>query len=517
MGITQSTPFLEQTVTTGNTPIAEYRGPTVYVDADYQGKGWSFSPGKYNFDQVSEKIGNDIISSVRVPPGWQVTLFEHADYQGQQLTLNADAPRLPAGWNDQTSSMIVSVITPPGCVEDRSLSLAGLFNCPGQQVSIFRSPRYDPPNPTLNIGGVPYYLRQSFAAPTPVAMTPVSSTWASNFFIFGDNLSFSVTPSIFTITDSGGSTVKINGNVGGIPVGPYTLAVTFRDTSRNLKASETTLAGESRELNVHGDSATLLNTSVARTPTDNAVYVLQYFSDPNNDTSKVKKPVSTEWKNSNNDVVWFVDTGSDIVMVPLPKNAFALPWVLQLNSRTANGFLASLTDRDQVRESARLEVIGNTGKFSGMTTAGNPFLVDYTRAGTSPVVSPTATNVTDWRGVDGAGKATGSLFRATDNGSTLVMDAISPQDTKRYPVTLTVFKRDGATIDAGSINLQITGDSATARFFGPFGSSSLVNLQKVVPAGGAQVFAGASRNSLLWLIVLLLLIGTGIWWYTKRQ
>ena len=56
---------------------------------------------------------NDRISSVRVPPGKVVVLYEHRDYGGQSLTLTSDAPDLrqfpgPGGdrtWNDAVSSI----------------------------------------------------------------------------------------------------------------------------------------------------------------------------------------------------------------------------------------------------------------------------------------------------------------------------------------------------------------------------------------------------------------------------
>ena len=44
-------------------------------------------------------IGNDVVSSVKVPPGYRVTLYEHAPGNGRVKVLTADTPSLP-GFND---------------------------------------------------------------------------------------------------------------------------------------------------------------------------------------------------------------------------------------------------------------------------------------------------------------------------------------------------------------------------------------------------------------------------------
>ena len=61
-------------------------------------------PGRYDVGQLS--FGNDMISSVKVPPGWKVTLYQHAGFQGATKVLTADTHTLP-DFNDQTSSIVV--------------------------------------------------------------------------------------------------------------------------------------------------------------------------------------------------------------------------------------------------------------------------------------------------------------------------------------------------------------------------------------------------------------------------
>ena len=76
----------------------DYAGASVQWSQDQSFVGWDW---------------NDRISSVRVPAGWTVILYEHADYGGATLTLTSDVPDLRnfAGpgadgtWNDAASSI----------------------------------------------------------------------------------------------------------------------------------------------------------------------------------------------------------------------------------------------------------------------------------------------------------------------------------------------------------------------------------------------------------------------------
>lgn len=82
---------------------------TFYADINYRGRSWTFADdAAYVGDEA-----NDQFSSVRVPAGTTVLLYEHQDYGGQRLTLTADAADLrefkgpgPGGtWNDAASSV----------------------------------------------------------------------------------------------------------------------------------------------------------------------------------------------------------------------------------------------------------------------------------------------------------------------------------------------------------------------------------------------------------------------------
>ena len=80
-----------------------------YEDCDYGGKVLKLTPGEYNYNQL-DPVGNDNISSVKVPPGVTVILFEDGGFQGKSITLTQDAPCLiDQNFNDLTSSIKIIV------------------------------------------------------------------------------------------------------------------------------------------------------------------------------------------------------------------------------------------------------------------------------------------------------------------------------------------------------------------------------------------------------------------------
>ncbi|MFT5682878.1 MAG: hypothetical protein ACI8RZ_003802 [Myxococcota bacterium] len=78
---------------------------TIYRDARYEGPSMELRPGSHDMSALT--IGNDQVSSVKVPAGFTVTLYEHANYQGRAVTLTADNTYL-SDFNDQVSSIKVS-------------------------------------------------------------------------------------------------------------------------------------------------------------------------------------------------------------------------------------------------------------------------------------------------------------------------------------------------------------------------------------------------------------------------
>lgn len=76
---------------------------TLYSDAEYKGKSATFGVGRY---PTSIGLGNDSVSSVRIPKGLKVTICEHGSFEGRRCILVRDTPSL-GGANDKATSMIV--------------------------------------------------------------------------------------------------------------------------------------------------------------------------------------------------------------------------------------------------------------------------------------------------------------------------------------------------------------------------------------------------------------------------
>ncbi|MFH1465700.1 MAG: beta/gamma crystallin-related protein [Pseudomonadota bacterium] len=81
---------------------------TIYEHANYGGKSQDLAPGRYDIGALA--IGNDRLSSLRVPRGFRVTLFEHANFQGRQKVFRNDAPWVGDDFNDITSGVVVEVV-----------------------------------------------------------------------------------------------------------------------------------------------------------------------------------------------------------------------------------------------------------------------------------------------------------------------------------------------------------------------------------------------------------------------
>ena len=79
---------------------------TVYQHVNYEGRRLTLGVGKYDYEFISKRIGNDVISSARPA---EIILYQHAQFQGKILNLYDDTQSLvPLGFNDIVSSIEVT-------------------------------------------------------------------------------------------------------------------------------------------------------------------------------------------------------------------------------------------------------------------------------------------------------------------------------------------------------------------------------------------------------------------------
>lgn len=99
--------------------IAQDPRVLVFEKRDYRGRQWAFPPGEYNY--LTKAFDNDRISSIKVPSGLIVTLYERGVEQGstrgrgwgKELTITGpkDIPQLhvdPYKFEDITSRIVVT-------------------------------------------------------------------------------------------------------------------------------------------------------------------------------------------------------------------------------------------------------------------------------------------------------------------------------------------------------------------------------------------------------------------------
>ncbi|MDR1730470.1 MAG: hypothetical protein LBR61_00080 [Synergistaceae bacterium] len=77
----------------------------IYDGQNYEGNGQLLPVGKYLANNI--RIGNDRLSSVRIASGYKVTLFTDNNFNGRQLVLTKDTPRLGPDFENKVSSIIV--------------------------------------------------------------------------------------------------------------------------------------------------------------------------------------------------------------------------------------------------------------------------------------------------------------------------------------------------------------------------------------------------------------------------
>ncbi|MGB8686524.1 MAG: peptidase inhibitor family I36 protein [Microcoleus sp.] len=81
----------------------------IYQDANYEGASQELSQGSYDIGSLA--FGNDQLSSLKVPQGLKVTLYEHGGFTGRTKTFTEDTPWVGDDFNDITSGITVEIVS----------------------------------------------------------------------------------------------------------------------------------------------------------------------------------------------------------------------------------------------------------------------------------------------------------------------------------------------------------------------------------------------------------------------
>jgi len=80
---------------------------TVFENCYFQGKSRSLAVGEYS-DVEKLNIHNDSVSSIQIPQGLQITLFEDERFRGNSIAISSSESCLNRAWDNQASSLKVS-------------------------------------------------------------------------------------------------------------------------------------------------------------------------------------------------------------------------------------------------------------------------------------------------------------------------------------------------------------------------------------------------------------------------
>ncbi|MGG3280447.1 carbohydrate-binding protein [Paenibacillus solani] len=102
--------------TTPPTTPPATNGATFYADINYGGKAVTLGVGNYTLSQLNAAgIPNDWMSSLKVPSGWTVEVYENDNFGGTKWTYTSDSSWVGNAVNDKMSSVKIYTGSPsPG-------------------------------------------------------------------------------------------------------------------------------------------------------------------------------------------------------------------------------------------------------------------------------------------------------------------------------------------------------------------------------------------------------------------
>lgn len=84
---------------------AQAQNVYLYAECNYGGQIYDLGVGRYYAYQM--RIPNDRLSSMKVPRGMRITIYEHDNFQGRSNTYVDNSPCLDASWRNMASSIVV--------------------------------------------------------------------------------------------------------------------------------------------------------------------------------------------------------------------------------------------------------------------------------------------------------------------------------------------------------------------------------------------------------------------------
>jgi len=89
----------------GNTTVNEL---ILYTDAGYKGQSVNLLPGTYSTMAAANGFPEKALSSIQIPQGYRVVLYDQPNLRGKSITLTASRSSfIMSGWNDRAASIAV--------------------------------------------------------------------------------------------------------------------------------------------------------------------------------------------------------------------------------------------------------------------------------------------------------------------------------------------------------------------------------------------------------------------------
>lgn len=93
-------------------PVLAASGATFYFDANYQGTAVTLGAGNYTVTQLATAgITNDSMSSLKVPSGYKVEVYQDDNFTGTKWAFTSDTSYVGADCNDKMSSVKITTTT----------------------------------------------------------------------------------------------------------------------------------------------------------------------------------------------------------------------------------------------------------------------------------------------------------------------------------------------------------------------------------------------------------------------